>query len=39
MSNLRHQLKENKTLNFLMKEASIEEIEEVKEEETKEEAR
>ncbi|MHC4270406.1 MAG: trigger factor [Planctomycetota bacterium] len=32
MSNLRHQLKENKTLTFLMKEANIEEIEEVKEE-------
>ena len=32
MSNLRHQLKESKTLNFVMKEANIEEIEEVKEE-------
>ena len=27
MSNLRHQLKEHKTLNFLMKEATIEEVE------------
>ncbi|MCP4265391.1 MAG: trigger factor [Candidatus Brocadiaceae bacterium] len=32
MSNLRHQLKESKTLNFVMKEANIEEIEDVKEE-------
>jgi trigger factor len=32
MSNLRHQLKESKTLNFVMKEANIEEIEEAKEE-------
>lgn len=32
MSNLRHQLKENKTLDFLMKEANIEEVEEAKEE-------
>jgi hypothetical protein len=32
MSNLRHQLRENKTLNLLMKEANIEEVqEEVKE--------
>ncbi len=33
MSNLRHQLKENKTLDFVMKEAEIEEIEEGKEKE------
>jgi len=28
MSNLRHQLRENKTLNLLMKEANIEEVQE-----------
>ncbi len=28
MSNLRHQLKEHKTLNLLMKEATIEEVKE-----------
>ncbi len=33
MSNLRHQLKENKTLDFVLKEADIEEIEEVEEKE------
>ncbi len=35
MSNLRHQLKEHKTLDFLMKEATIEEVKEETKEETK----
>ncbi len=41
MSNLRHQLKESKTLDYIMKEANIEEIEEeeVKEGKAKEEAK
>ena len=36
MSNLRHQLRENKTLNLLMKEANIEEVKEEVKKETKE---
>ncbi len=35
MSNLRHQLRENKTLNLLMKEANIEEVQEDAKKETK----
>ena len=35
MSNLRHQLRENKTLNLLMKEANIEEVEEEVKKKTK----
>jgi hypothetical protein len=39
MSNLRHQLRENKTLNLLMKEANIEEVQEEVKEKVKKEAK